>query len=202
VHGLQFIQARIESQARSYANLKINIRVRIVNNMNKQNDHPELIAARLDEVMAEYGKQNRVKCNQTYLGKKSGVTQPTISRILKGRQKQGAELETIRRVADALGVCYPWLLEGIGPKWVADRLAVVHRLPTASPSTSRVAEAPIEMPRAIPMSMTGPHFLTPDEWLLVSYSRRTDDRGRVDLMSFAGDLHFILNPPAASNDPE
>lgn len=160
------------------------------------------LAARLKEAMDSVRQPNGKRCTQEFLAEKSKVTQATISRILRGRQTQGSESGTIRKLAEALGVNYSWLADGgSGPKKVGEKLSVRQPLGTYE-LASRAAEVPVEMPRTIPMAMTGPHFLTPDEWLLVSLSRRTDDTGRKDLLEYAGHLKMVLCPPIASNDPE
>ena len=81
-------------------------------------------------------------------------------------------------------------------------VAITVRLASAFYGQRQTVVATLEAPRPRPMMMTGPHFLTPDEWLIVSLSRRTDDAGRVALLDYAGGLRMVLNPPAASNDPE
>lgn len=72
---------------------------------------PEAIGHRLDEAMRDASFRS-----QNALSKKSGVPQPTISRILKGAGEKGPETETLRKLAAACEVSFTWLHEGIGPK--------------------------------------------------------------------------------------
>lgn len=53
--------------------------------------------------------------SQKTLEEASRVPQPTISRILKNTGKKGPEASTIKSLADACGVSFQWLYEGIGP---------------------------------------------------------------------------------------
>lgn len=68
------------------------------------------IATRLDEAMRAAGN-----LSQSELSRRSGVPQPTINRILKGTGKKGPESHTIKPLAEACGVTFQWLYEGIGP---------------------------------------------------------------------------------------
>jgi phage repressor protein C with HTH and peptisase S24 domain len=68
------------------------------------------IGHRLDEAMRAAGF-----LSQKNLEEGSGVPQPTISRILKNTGKKGPEAHTIKALADACGVSFNWLYEGVGP---------------------------------------------------------------------------------------
>jgi phage repressor protein C with HTH and peptisase S24 domain len=68
------------------------------------------IGHRLDQAMKAAGF-----LNQKTLEEASGVPQPTISRILKNTGKKGPEAHTVKSLADACGVSFQWLYEGIGP---------------------------------------------------------------------------------------
>lgn len=68
------------------------------------------IGKRLDEAMKAAGIES-----QSALSRASGVPQPTINRILKNVGKKGPESQTLLPLAQACGVNFQWLLEGIGP---------------------------------------------------------------------------------------
>jgi len=65
------------------------------------------IGKRLDEAMHRAGFKS-----QSALARKSGVTQPTVNRILKGVGKDNPDTSTIKKLADATGVSFDWLNEG------------------------------------------------------------------------------------------
>jgi transcriptional regulator with XRE-family HTH domain len=66
------------------------------------------IGDRLDQAMTAARFES-----QASLARASGVPQPTISRILKNAPgKQGPEMETLKRLAQACGVSLKWLNEG------------------------------------------------------------------------------------------
>ncbi len=65
------------------------------------------IASRLDQAMKKAGYKT-----QQALADASDVPQPTIARILKGLGKKGPESETVRKLANACGVSFSWLMEG------------------------------------------------------------------------------------------
>lgn len=67
------------------------------------------IGGRLDRAM----KGAKIE-SQAELARRSGVPQPTISRILKDPGKKGPETETLRKLANACGVRFEWLNEGTG----------------------------------------------------------------------------------------
>ncbi len=69
------------------------------------------IGSRLDTAMRAAG----FGTNQSALHRDSGVPQPTINRILKGKGKKGPETDTVRKLAAACKVTFEWLNEGIGP---------------------------------------------------------------------------------------
>lgn len=54
--------------------------------------------------------------SQSALARASGVSQTTINRILKSTGNSGPETETIRKLADACGVSFAWLHDGIVSK--------------------------------------------------------------------------------------
>jgi len=159
--------------------------------MNKSFD----IATRLDQAM--HDPRWPKAWSQYRLAKESGVPQATISRILKGDMPQGPEVGTLRALAKCLGISFTWLSEGGGADVALIAGNKVHLIEAKTPPAA--AE---EMPRATPMVMTGPHFLTPQEWLLVSLYRRIDSRAQQDLLGYADDLPKVLNPPIASNQPQ
>lgn len=66
------------------------------------------VSTRLDEAMTNCG------FSQSSLARASGVPQPTINRILKGPNKRGPEVATLRKLAQACNVSFEWLNEGIG----------------------------------------------------------------------------------------
>lgn len=67
------------------------------------------VSTRLDQAMTKAG------FSQSSLARASGVPQPTINRILKGPNKRGPEVATLRKLAQACNVSFEWLNEGIGP---------------------------------------------------------------------------------------
>jgi len=164
-------------------------------------DNSSEIARRLDEAMRD---PRRVKPYSQYrLWKESGVPQATISRILKGNMPQGPEAGTLRALAATLGVSYNWLSEGDAsndsPNLVVQHLSDRH---FTKPKAHAGVAANEEMPRPTPLMVTGPHWLTPQEWLLVSMHRRMDTREQQDLAGYAEGLPKIINPPVASNEPK
>jgi phage repressor protein C with HTH and peptisase S24 domain len=70
---------------------------------------PMTIGQRLDEAMKAAGF-----FNQKTLEEASGVPQPTISRILKNSGKKGPEAHTVKSLANACGVSFEWLYDGVG----------------------------------------------------------------------------------------
>ena len=158
------------------------------------------IATRLDQAMRD--PRWPKAWSQYRLSKVSGVPQATIRRILKGNMPQGPEVGTLRALAECLGVSFAGLSEGIRVESGGADVAAVSGnkvLWMQAKTTSAAAE---EMPRAVPMVMSGPHFLTPQEWLLVSIYRRVDARAQQDLLGYADDLPKVINPPIASNQPQ
>lgn len=71
-------------------------------------------STRLDEAMHKAGFKS-----QSALARASGVSQTTINRILKSTGNSGPETETIRKLADACGVSFAWLHDGIVSKDLA-----------------------------------------------------------------------------------
>lgn len=67
------------------------------------------IANRLDKAMLLAGFKS-----QSALSRASGVPQPTINRILKGKGTKGPETETVRKLAAACNVNFDWLNEDRG----------------------------------------------------------------------------------------
>lgn len=78
------------------------------------------IADRLNEAMM--GGDGREPVSQSALFRRSGVPQPTIARILKGKGKSGPETATLVALAQALGVEFLWLQQGTEPKYPGGRL--------------------------------------------------------------------------------
>jgi transcriptional regulator with XRE-family HTH domain len=68
-------------------------------------------SARLDEAMNQAGFKS-----QSALARASGVSQTTINRILKTTGSSGPETATVRKLADACGVSFEWLNDGIVSK--------------------------------------------------------------------------------------
>ncbi|WP_404609752.1 XRE family transcriptional regulator [Caballeronia udeis] len=68
------------------------------------------IATRLDEAMQLRGFGS----NQSALSRASGVPQPTINRILKGKTPT-PDVETLRKLSEALSVGFTWLSDGTLP---------------------------------------------------------------------------------------
>lgn len=83
------------------------------------------ISDRLNEAMQ--GGGGREKVTQSELSRRTraqrhpGVPQPTIARILKGDGKKGPETDTLIRLANALGVEFMWLQQGVEPKYAGDQ---------------------------------------------------------------------------------
>lgn len=71
-------------------------------------DMKKTIADRLDQLMKLRGVRS-----QSELARRSGVPQATISRTLKGGSVP--ELDTVRKLAEALSSTSPWLVDGLGP---------------------------------------------------------------------------------------
>jgi transcriptional regulator with XRE-family HTH domain len=65
-------------------------------------------STRLDEAMRKAGFKS-----QSALARASGVSQTTINRILKSTGSSGPETATVRKLADACGVSFEWLNNGI-----------------------------------------------------------------------------------------
>jgi transcriptional regulator with XRE-family HTH domain len=70
------------------------------------------IGWRLDKAMQDA----RIK-SQAALARLSGVPQPTINRILNEERKRGPETATLVALANATGVEFLWLQQGIGPQF-------------------------------------------------------------------------------------
>lgn len=70
---------------------------------------PMDIASRLDEAMQLRGIES-----QSALSRASGVPQPTINRILKGKTPT-PDVDTLRKLSDALSVRFEWLSDGTLP---------------------------------------------------------------------------------------
>lgn len=157
------------------------------------------IAKRLDQAMRD-PKWDK-PWSQYRLWKKSGVPQATISRILKGDQPQGPEVGTLRALAKTLGVSFNWLSEGTSSEQGQSDIVTVAGAKVLHIKGGSVTEIE-DMPQATPMMMTGPHFLTPQEWLLVSLHRRMDTREQGDLLGLAERLPKLINPPIANDKPK
>ncbi len=65
------------------------------------------ISDRLDIAMRRAGYRS-----QSALARASGVSQPSINRILKKSGVSGPESDTIKKLAQACGVSFQWLLDG------------------------------------------------------------------------------------------
>jgi transcriptional regulator with XRE-family HTH domain len=175
------------------------MRARIFTFMNLSTD----IATRLDQAM-HHEKWGAKPYSQYRLSKDSGVPQSTISRILKGNMEQGPELGTIRKLAIALKCNILWLHSGIGRMDDENNPDVVLLNRSGEPTILQL-KPPVrqeEFPKVMTMPMTGPHFLRPEEWLLVSYYRRMDSENQGDLLGYAEGLPKVVNPPIASNEPK
>jgi phage repressor protein C with HTH and peptisase S24 domain len=86
------------------------------------------IGKRLDEAMREAGIES-----QSALSRASGVPQPTINRILKDVGKKGPESHTLLPLAQACGVNFRWLQEGIGPMKGSEQVDITTLYPGARP---------------------------------------------------------------------
>lgn len=99
------------SMASNYTRLNNSCNTQMNNNLRTFNTcaySPQMdIASRLDQAMKKAGYKT-----QQAIADASGVPQPTIARILKGIGKKGPESETIKKLANACGVSFTWLLEG------------------------------------------------------------------------------------------
>lgn len=73
------------------------------------------IEKRLKEAMGKGDGHPAI--SQMDLHRLSHVPQPTIARILKGGGKKGPETDTLKKLADALGIEFLWLLQGTEPKY-------------------------------------------------------------------------------------
>lgn len=114
---------------------------------------------------------------------------------------QGPEAGTLRALAKPLGVSYNWLSEGSPIEAEHSDIVMLAGSKVVHIQTKTGVVTDVEeMPRATPMMMTGPHFLTPQEWLLVSMHRRMDGEAQKDLLGYADDLPKVLNPPVASGE--
>lgn len=65
-------------------------------------------STRLDEASRKAGFKS-----QSALARASGVSQTTINRVLKSTGSSGPETATVRKLADACGVSFEWLNNGI-----------------------------------------------------------------------------------------
>lgn len=78
-------------------------------------------STRLDEAMNKAGFKS-----QSALARASGVSQTTINRILKSTGNSGPETKTVRKLADACGVSFEWLNDGIVGKDTARSKEMTH----------------------------------------------------------------------------
>jgi transcriptional regulator with XRE-family HTH domain len=67
------------------------------------------ISDRLDQAMTRGGK----KMSQSELARRSGVSQPSINRILKGITPT-PDLQTLQKLSSALSVDFEWLANDAG----------------------------------------------------------------------------------------
>lgn len=101
-------------------------------------DIPSTVGDRLDKAMrdAKLPKQKDLERRTIALGRK--VPQATISRILKGSNRNGPETETIKALAAACGVSFVWLMNNEGPQYLND----------AGPGYLQLADEPNPHPTA------------------------------------------------------
>ena len=67
------------------------------------------LSDRLDKAMRDAGITNQMD-----LSKKTGISQPTISRMLKGSMKRSPSVDVLGKLAFACGVNLNWLISGKG----------------------------------------------------------------------------------------
>lgn len=101
--------------------------------MNKDNERG--FGDRLDELMQAHSLYAGHR-GQSALARASGVPQPTISRILK--KKAAPEMETVVKLAKALGVACEWLLTERGEKYVRN----AHESPIVNPEANVTDQEP------------------------------------------------------------
>ena len=131
-------------------------------------------AARLAEAMREV----RI-ASQSALARASGISQPTINRILKGGGKKGPEAHTLVKLAAACNVSFGWLHEGKLPKSRID--SVVDE--NVEIVDQQNAEAPLAQVQR-----------------LLNLFCATDDAGRESIMSAAEVVRCRLFSPEALVD--
>lgn len=101
------------------------------------------LADRLDQAV-----QIRFGGNQSEFSRASGISQPTINRILKGKTPT-PDFKTLKKLADALSVSTDWLTDGIGhgPEIAQERsgidklVAELHGLESMGPQWADLAQA-------------------------------------------------------------
>lgn len=104
------IRERIVVNAQTNGSSRDPIHVRIIPTMRTVGD-------RLDELMQAHSHYSGRR-GQSALSRKTGVSQPTISRILKGNGTP--ELGNITKLAVEFGVTVEWLLSERAPKYQAE----------------------------------------------------------------------------------
>ena len=70
------------------------------------------ISDRLDQAMT---RRDGSKMSQSELARRSGVSQPSINRILKGISLT-PDLQTLQKISSALGVEFEWLANDVGER--------------------------------------------------------------------------------------
>lgn len=117
-------------------------------------DISSTIGDRLDKAMrdAKIPKQKDLERETARVGRR--IPQATISRILKGSNKNGPETETIKALAAACGVSFVWLMNNEGPQYLTE------------PSELRLAEAPNPQPTAEQMG----------EWVFLLLKSQPENR--------------------------
>lgn len=116
------------------------------------------ISTRLKQAMFDEAAKKRV--SQSELSRRSGVPQPTISRILKGQVMTEPEMATIDALARAANVSFEWLRTGKEPR------SSVHE---PSPGGER-QQAPAR-PEPPPPTKFQRHWLTNEEAELLAEIR-------------------------------
>ncbi|WP_428718559.1 helix-turn-helix domain-containing protein [Undibacterium curvum] len=126
-------------------------------------------STRLDEAMKKAGFKS-----QSALARASGVSQTTINRILKTTGNSGPETSTIRKLADACGVSFEWLNDGI----------------------IRTDSA-----RSKDMTNYSLVYVTPPELRIITLYREATIAGRSLLETMAEELPKELPPPPNTGSP-
>lgn len=126
-------------------------------------------STRLDEAMKKAGFKS-----QSALARASGVSQTTINRILKTTGNSGPETATIRKLADACGVSFEWLNDGI---------------------------IRTDSVRSKDMTNYALVYVTPPELKIITLYREASTAGRALLETMAEDLPKESPPPPSMGSP-